>query len=147
MWTADRGLNMKAIFAVMNTTWAVVKIRPKKFRPVRGRIWTHDLYDTGSSPVQAWIFSGFNLTTAQVVFITAKIVLIFVVVVVVVKLLKLFLLDSRCRWLHWFVHLGRTISVKTFPFVFRVSIWLGQLGFTDSLFVPSASGGWRSKFC
>ena len=27
---------MKAIFAVMNTTWAVVKIRPeKKFRPVR----------------------------------------------------------------------------------------------------------------
>ena len=30
-----REVNMKAILAVMNTTWAVVKIRPKKFRPVR----------------------------------------------------------------------------------------------------------------
>ena len=29
-------VNMKAIFAVMNTIWAVVEIRPeKKFRPVR----------------------------------------------------------------------------------------------------------------
>ena len=28
MWTADKNVNMKAIFAVMNTTWAVVKIRP-----------------------------------------------------------------------------------------------------------------------
>ena len=36
MWTADEDVNMKAIFAVMNTTRAVVKIRPeKKFRPVR----------------------------------------------------------------------------------------------------------------
>ena len=35
---ADKDVNMKAIFAVMNTTCAVVKIRPrkkkKKFRPV-----------------------------------------------------------------------------------------------------------------
>ena len=38
MWTADKDVNIKAILAVMNTTWAVVKIRPdkkKKFRPVR----------------------------------------------------------------------------------------------------------------
>ena len=35
IWTAGRDVNMKAIFAAMNTTWAVVKIRPeKKFRPV-----------------------------------------------------------------------------------------------------------------
>ena len=53
-------------------------------------------------PYRPEFFSGFNFTTAQVVFIAAKIVLIFivVVVVVVVKLLKLFLLDSRCRLLH-----------------------------------------------
>ena len=34
---ADKDVNMKAIFAVMNTTCAVVKIRPekkKKFSPV-----------------------------------------------------------------------------------------------------------------
>ena len=43
-------------------------------------------------PYRPEFFSGFNFTSAQVVFITAKIVLIFiVVVVVVVKLLKLFL--------------------------------------------------------
>ena len=30
MWTVDKDMNMKAIFAVMNTTQAVVKIRPKK---------------------------------------------------------------------------------------------------------------------
>ena len=30
MWTADKEINMKAIFAVMNTSWAVVKIRPEK---------------------------------------------------------------------------------------------------------------------
>ena len=54
-------------------------------------------------PYRPEFFSGFNFTTTQVVFIAAKIVLIFivvVVVVVVVKLLKLFLLDSRCRLLH-----------------------------------------------
>ena len=53
-------------------------------------------------PYRPEFFSGFNFTTTQVVFIAAKIVPIFivVVVVVVVKLLKLFLLDSRCRLLH-----------------------------------------------
>ena len=36
IWTADKDVNMKAIFTVMNTTWAIAKIRPeKKFRPVR----------------------------------------------------------------------------------------------------------------
>ena len=40
-------MNMKAIFAVMNTTWAVVKIRPEKNSGPYG-IWTHDLYDTGA---------------------------------------------------------------------------------------------------
>ena len=34
--TKLKSVKMKAIFVVMNTTWAVVKIRPKKkFRPVR----------------------------------------------------------------------------------------------------------------
>ena len=51
---------------------------------------------TSTMPVQVpyrpEFFSGFNFTAAQVVFITAKIVLIFIVVVVeAVKLLKLFL--------------------------------------------------------
>ena len=36
MWTTGRDMNRKAIFAVMITTWGVVKIRPeKKFRPVQ----------------------------------------------------------------------------------------------------------------
>ena len=30
IWTADKDVTMKAIFAIMNTTWAVVKIRPEK---------------------------------------------------------------------------------------------------------------------
>ena len=35
IWTTDKDVNMKEIFAVMNTTRAVVKMRPeKKFRPV-----------------------------------------------------------------------------------------------------------------
>ena len=38
---------MKAILAVMNTTWAVVKIRPEKNSGLYG-IWTHDLCDTGA---------------------------------------------------------------------------------------------------
>ena len=45
-------VNMKVIFAVMNTTRAVVKLRPE-------------------------FFSGFIFTTAQVVLITAKITFIF----------------------------------------------------------------------
>ena len=40
-------VNMKAIFVVMNTTWAVVKIRPEKNSGLYG-IWTHDLCDTGA---------------------------------------------------------------------------------------------------
>ena len=30
MWTGDKDVNMKAIFAVISTTWAVVEIRPDK---------------------------------------------------------------------------------------------------------------------
>ena len=44
-------MNMKAIFAVMNTTGAVVKIRPLKNLGLYG-IWTHDLCDTGSALYQ-----------------------------------------------------------------------------------------------
>ena len=47
MWTADKDVNMKAIFAAMNTTWAVVKIRPEKNSDLH-RIWTHDLCDTSA---------------------------------------------------------------------------------------------------
>ena len=47
LWTADKDVNMKAIFAAMNTTWAVVKIRPEKNSGLY-RIWTHNLCDTGA---------------------------------------------------------------------------------------------------
>ena len=40
-------MNKKVIFAVMNTTWIVVKIRPEKYSGLYG-IWTHDLCDTGA---------------------------------------------------------------------------------------------------
>ena len=38
---------MKAIFAAMNTIWAVVKINVVKYLGLYG-IWTHDLCDTGA---------------------------------------------------------------------------------------------------
>ena len=44
MWTVDKDMNMKAIFAVMNTTQAVVKIRPKKNLGLYV-IWTYDQYN------------------------------------------------------------------------------------------------------
>ena len=43
IWTADKDVNMKAIFSLMNTTWAVVKIRPEKNSGQYG-IWTHVHY-------------------------------------------------------------------------------------------------------
>ena len=58
-------VKMKAIFAVMNTTWAVVKIRPKKKNQAC----------TGFEPMT--FLSGLIFTTAQVVYITAKISFIF----------------------------------------------------------------------
>ena len=47
MWTVDKDMNMKVIFAAMNTTWAVVKIRPEKNSGLY-RIWTHNLRDTSA---------------------------------------------------------------------------------------------------
>ena len=44
MWTVDKDMNMKAIFAVMNTPQAVVKIRPKKNLSLYV-IWTYDQYN------------------------------------------------------------------------------------------------------
>ena len=44
MWTVDKDMNIKAIFAVMNTTQAVVKIRPKKDLSLY-IIWTYDQYN------------------------------------------------------------------------------------------------------
>ena len=44
MWTVDKDMNMKVIFAVMNTTQAVVKIRPKKDLGLY-IIWTYDQYN------------------------------------------------------------------------------------------------------
>ena len=39
---------MKLIFTVINTSWAVLKIRPEKiFMPVQHGIWMHDLCNTG----------------------------------------------------------------------------------------------------
>ena len=40
-------VNMKAIFIVMNTTWAIVKIRPEKNSGLY-RMWTHNLCDSGA---------------------------------------------------------------------------------------------------
>ena len=45
MSTAVKEINLKAIFALMNTNQAVVKIRPEKNSGLYG-IWTHDLCDT-----------------------------------------------------------------------------------------------------
>ena len=47
MWTADKDVNMKAIFAMLNTSWAVVTIRPEINSGLYG-IWTQDLCDTGA---------------------------------------------------------------------------------------------------
>ena len=44
MWPEDKDMNMKAIFAVMNTTQAVVKIRPNKNLGLYV-IWTYDQYN------------------------------------------------------------------------------------------------------
>ena len=49
---AEKGeLNMKAIFAVINTTWTVVKTRPENNSGLC-EIWTHDLYDAGAALYQ-----------------------------------------------------------------------------------------------
>ena len=48
IWTADKEVNMKTIFAVMNTAWAVVKIKPY--------FCTGIAEVMGSKAVQAWIF-------------------------------------------------------------------------------------------
>ena len=45
MWTADKDVYMKVIFAVMNTARAVVKIRPEKIQACTG--FEHDLCNTG----------------------------------------------------------------------------------------------------
>ena len=39
MWTVDKDVNMKVIFAIMNTTWAVVNMRPEKNSGLY-KIWT-----------------------------------------------------------------------------------------------------------
>ena len=68
IWTVDKDMSMKAIFTVIKTTWAVVKIRPEKtfFRPVRdfnpSPLWCtmehcNSIAEVmGSNPIQAWIF-------------------------------------------------------------------------------------------
>ena len=53
-------------------TWAIVKIRPV---PVEH--CTRIAEVVGSNPLPAWIFLGLNFTTAQAMFITAKIAFIF----------------------------------------------------------------------
>ena len=67
IWTADKDANMKAIFAVMNTTWAVVKIRPKKNSGPYGTR-THDPCDTGAAlyqPRQPGLFGTIIMTSSQ----------------------------------------------------------------------------------
>ena len=62
MWTADKNVKMKAIFAVMNiNTWAVVKIRPE-INSGLYRIWTHDLWytDADYSSLHGFIWNQRN---------------------------------------------------------------------------------------
>ena len=47
LWTVVEEMNMEMILAVMNTTKAVVKIRPEKNSSLY-RIWTHDLCNTSA---------------------------------------------------------------------------------------------------
>ena len=65
MWTADEDVNMKAIFAVMNTTRAVVKIRPEKNSGLYG-IWIHDLCNTGAVLYQLSWQANWKLVTMLV---------------------------------------------------------------------------------
>ena len=46
-------MDMKAIFAVMNTTKAVVKLRSEKNSGLYG-IWVYDLCDTGGVLYKLW---------------------------------------------------------------------------------------------
>ena len=61
MWTADKVVNMKAIFPVTNTNLAVVKITPEKNSGLY-KIWTHDLSDTSALPTEqpapSWLVSS-----------------------------------------------------------------------------------------
>ena len=88
MWTADKGVNMKAIFTIMNTTWVVVKIRPQKNSGLY-RIWTHDLCDTGYRGHGFKSQRSLIFTTAQVVFITVKIAFIFTLLLLSENFIKM----------------------------------------------------------
>ena len=61
MWTADKDVNIKAIFAVVNTPWALVKIRPEINSGLYG-IWTHDVWDTSAdySSLHGFIWNQHN---------------------------------------------------------------------------------------
>ena len=58
MWTVDKDLNVKVIFAAMNTAWVVVKIRSEKNLGLYG-IWptelTSQLALVPNKPVKWWI--------------------------------------------------------------------------------------------
>ena len=67
-------MNMKAIFAEMNTTWTVVKIRPDK-NSGQYRIYNHDPCNAAVpvSPRPEYLIPGPIFTSDQIVFIAAKI--------------------------------------------------------------------------
>ena len=77
MWTEDKDMNMKAIFAVMNTTQAVVKIRPKKNLGLFV-IWTYDQYNDQE-----------NLVLDQV--IIPKLIFFFILITYLVDIIVLIL--------------------------------------------------------
>ena len=62
IWTADKDVSMKAIFAVMNTTSAVVKIRPEKkiqacmgFEPMTSAIPVQRSINWANKPTGRWL--------------------------------------------------------------------------------------------
>ena len=116
--TAVKDMNMKEIFAVMNTLTAVqiydFHIFITVYSPLHGFIWNQHIDQLpvgllaqlvehctgiaevmGSNPVQAWIFSGLLFTTIWVVFITAKVAFIFTILCTVCHIIVMMLF---CRY-------------------------------------------------
>ena len=67
MWTADKEVNMKAIFAVMNNTWAVVKIRLQKtqactgFEPMTSAVPVQRSTNWADKPTGSWLLCWFQI--------------------------------------------------------------------------------------
>ena len=67
IWTADKDVNMKVIFTVLNTSWAVVKIRPEKiqacteFEPMTPAILVQCSTNWANKPTGSWSLCWFQI--------------------------------------------------------------------------------------